>query len=61
MQKILEYAKAVVAAVGGVATVVSAALADNAVSLDEVDGIRTAVLAALTVIGVYGVKNEPAP
>lgn len=60
MDAVLAYAKSVAAAVGTFATLVSAVLADNAVSLDELDGLRTAGLAVLTVAGVYAVKNKPA-
>jgi len=59
MDKLLERAKAVVAAVGTVVTLVSAALADQALSLDEATGIWTAVLAVATVLGVYAVPNKP--
>jgi hypothetical protein len=60
MDKLLEYAKAVVAAVGSVVTLVQAALADQAVSLDEAQGIWTAVLAAATVVAVLWTPNKPA-
>jgi hypothetical protein len=56
----MEYAKAVVAAVGAVVTLVQASLADQAVSLDEAQGIWTAVLAALTVIAVWFTPNKSA-
>jgi hypothetical protein len=58
LDKLLQYAKSVVAAVGTVVTLVQAALADQAVSLDEASGIWTAVLAALTVIAVWVVPNK---
>ena len=60
MKKVLDKAKAIVAAIGALATGVSAALADDAVSLDEVHGIVTLALALATVIGVYAVPNTPA-
>jgi hypothetical protein len=60
MTKVLEYAKAVVAAVGVVVMVVVAALGDQAVSLDEAKGIWLAVLGVLTAIGVYAAPNKPA-
>jgi hypothetical protein len=58
MDKILTKAKAIAAAVGAVITLTQAALADQALSLDEASGIWTAVLAALTVLGVYAVPNK---
>lgn len=60
MDKLLERVKAVVAAVGTVITLGSAALADQALSLDEATGVWTAVLAVLTVVGVYAAPNKPA-
>jgi len=60
VDKFKEYAKAVVAAVGIVVTLVQAALADQAVSLDEASGIWTAVLAAITVIATWAVPNREA-
>jgi uncharacterized membrane protein (DUF441 family) len=59
MNKVLEYAKSVAAAVGLLATTVSAALADDAVSLDEVHGVVTAALAVATVVAVWRVPNKP--
>lgn len=61
MDKILDKAKALVAAVGTLVTLVVAASADQAVSLDEATGIWTAVLAVATVLGVYAVPNRPSP
>jgi len=58
MDKVLARLKAVVAAVGTVVTLTQAALADQALSLDEAAGVWTAVLAALTVLGVYAVPNK---
>lgn len=60
MDNLFRYAKSVVAVVGTVATLVQAALADQAVSLDEAQGIWTAVLAGLTVLGVWAVPNKSA-
>ena len=59
MDKILDKAKAIVAAAGTLVTLVVAASADQAVSLDEAAGIWTAVLAVATVLGVYAVPNKP--
>jgi hypothetical protein len=59
LDKILDKAKAIVAAVGTLVTLVVAASADQAVSLDEATGIWTAVLAVATVLGVYAVPNKP--
>ena len=59
MDAVLNKAKALVAAIGTVFTLGSAALADNAVSLDEVQGVITAVLAVATILGVYAVPNKP--
>lgn len=56
----MDKAKAIVAAVGAVVTLGFAAWQDKAISLDEANGIITAVLAVLTVIGVYAVPNKPA-
>lgn len=52
MDKLLVYAKPVVAAVGTVVTLVQAALVDQA--------IWTAVLAAVTVAAVWWIPNKPA-
>lgn len=60
MDKLAVYAKSVVAAIGTVVTLVQAAIADQAVSLDEAQGVWTAVLAALTVISVWWVPNKTA-
>lgn len=54
------YLKAIVAAVGVLALVVHAAVADQSLSLDEAQGIWQAVLAVLTAVGVYSVPNRPA-
>lgn len=59
MNQLLAYAKTAVAAVGGVVTLVYAAAQDQSISFDEASGIWTAVLAALTVLGVYAVPNKP--
>lgn len=54
-------AKAVVAGVGTVVTVLTAAFADDVVSLDETATlVATLVTAAATVYGVYKVENKPA-
>lgn len=60
MDNLFRYAKSVVAVVGTVVTLAQAALADQAVSLDEAQGIWTAVLAGLTVLGVWAVPNKSA-
>ena len=67
VSKLLEGAKALVApvvtAVGGVATVVQATVADDAISLDEAKGVWLAVTAAVTTIaaayGVWRTRNAP--
>jgi len=59
MDKVLEYAKGVWAAAFTVLTVWSAVVQDGAVSLDEVDTLRTAILALLTVVGVVKLRNRP--
>ena len=59
MDKILERLKAVVAAVGGVATLVYVAVQDEAISFDEASGIWAAVLVALTAFGVWRAPNKP--
>jgi len=59
MNSVLAYAKSVVAAIGTVVTLVQAAAADQAISLDEASGIWTALLALATVVGVYAVPNRP--
>jgi hypothetical protein len=55
-----EYLKAVVAAVGALAMVVTVALSDKAISFDEVNGIVLAVVAVLTAAGVWAAPNKPA-
>lgn len=55
-----QYLKAIVAAVGSLATVVVAAASDQAISFDEANGIVVAALAVLTAIGVYAAPNRPA-
>lgn len=53
-----ETAKAWVAGVGTVVTALSAAFADDVLSDNETAGlISTAVLAALTIYGVYKTRN----
>jgi predicted small integral membrane protein len=59
MDKILERLKAVVAAVGGVATLVYLAIQDQAISFDEASGIGAALLVALTAVGVWRAPNKP--
>lgn len=58
--KVAGSAKALVGAVGLVVTLVQAAVADQAISLDEAEGIATAVLAAVTVVSVWFVPNKKA-
>jgi len=59
MNALLERAKAVVAAVGGVVLLVYIAMQDKTISFDEANGIIAAVLVVLTAVGVYEVKNKP--
>lgn len=59
-EAVREYAKAVVAAVGSVITLVQAAIADEAITFDEAQGIYTAVLLAVTTIAVGLVPNKDA-
>ncbi len=55
----MKIAKAVVAAVGSVITVLTAALADDVLSLDETGGIvASAIVAAGTVYAVWAVPNR---
>ena len=54
----LEYAKSIVAAVGGLVMLVYVAIQDEAITFDEANGIWLAVLAVLTTAGVYGVRNR---
>lgn len=54
-------AKAIVTAIGGLVILVYVAVQDKAISLDEANGIGLAVLAVLTVAGVYAVPNRPGP
>lgn len=54
-----QYLKAVVAAVGLLATVGYAATRDKAISLDEAEGLWTAILGVLTALGVYAAPNRP--
>ena len=51
-------AKALVAAVGGIVILVQLALADEAFSFDEASGIWTAIIAAITTLGVYPTPNK---
>jgi hypothetical protein len=53
MDKFVLYLKAIVSAVGGIALLGYVAWQDKAISLDEAEGIWAAVIAALTVAGVY--------
>lgn len=55
--KIGRIAKAVVAAVGGLATALSPVVADEVVGLDEVGTVSSAL--ALAVATVYGVWRTP--
>ncbi len=55
----MKIAKAVTAAIGSVVTVLTAALADDVLSLDETGGIvATAIVAAGTVWAVWRVPNR---
>jgi hypothetical protein len=53
-----KYAKTIVAVVLGALYAVQAALSDNTITNTEWVGIATA---ALTAVGVWGVKNQPTP
>lgn len=55
---VVDKLKAVVAAVGALIMVITAATADQAISLDEARGIWLAVEGILTAIGVYAVRNR---
>lgn len=56
----MRIAKAVAAAVGSVVTVLTAALADDVLSMSETGTVvATCVTAALTVYAVFQVKNRP--
>jgi hypothetical protein len=59
MSKVLEWSKAVAAAVGVALTAWSAVASDGAVSLDELETLRTVALGVLTALGVYKVRNAP--
>ncbi|MDQ0376477.1 hypothetical protein [Amycolatopsis thermophila] len=60
--KISGKAKAVVAAIGGLATALSPVLADDVIGLDETSGVIAALVFAIaTVAGVYGVRNGKKP
>lgn len=55
----MRYAKAIVAALGSVLTVVTAALADDVFSVDEIGTVvSSAITAALTVLAVFSVPNQ---
>lgn len=55
----MKYAKAVAAAVGTIATAVTAALADDVLSFDEAGTLASVlVVAVLSVWAVYRVPNE---
>lgn len=56
----MKAAKAIVAAVGTVVTALTAALADEVLSLDEVGQLVAVVIAAAaTIWGVWRVPNRP--
>lgn len=56
----MKYAKAIMAALGSILTVLTAALADDVLSLDEVGTLASTVItAALTVFAVWRVPNQP--
>lgn len=53
-------AKAVVAAIGTIVTVLTAALADNVLDASEIGQIAAAAITgALTVAGVWAIPNRP--
>jgi len=60
MDKLYVYAKGVWAAALSALTVWSAVTQDGAISLAELDTLRTAILALLTVVGVVKLRNRPA-
>ena len=54
----MKYAKAIAAAVGSILTVLTAALADDVMSMDETGTlVSTIVTAGLTVLAVFGTRN----
>ncbi len=56
----MRYAKAIVAAVGALATALTGALADNVLSVDETGTLVAALVAgAATVYAVYATPNRP--
>lgn len=58
--KVSDKLKAVVAAVGTVVTALTAALADDVLSVDETGNVIAVVIAAAaTIYGVYRVPNKP--
>lgn len=58
--KVGTYAKAVVAAVGGLATALTPVVADEAIGLDEVGTVASALAVAVaTVAAVWRVPNKP--
>lgn len=53
-------AKATAAAIGGIATILTAAFADNILSVDETGTIiSTVIVQAITVWSVWKVRNRP--
>lgn len=59
--KVGTYAKAVVAAVGGLATALTPVVADETIGLEEVGTVTSAIAVAVaTVVAVWRVPNRPA-
>lgn len=55
----MKTAKAVVAAIGGIATILTAALADNVLNMDETSTIiSTVIVQGITVYGVWKTRNK---
>ena len=59
MDRLLESAKAVVAAVGVLGTLVVAAVADEAIRFDEASAIAKALGGLATAFAVWRVPNRP--
>lgn len=61
LSKLAEYSKAVATAVGGLVTVVTAGIADKALSLDEAGLIVAAIGVVLTTLGVVKAPKNAEP
>lgn len=52
--------KTIAAAIGGIATILTAAFADNVLSVDETGTIiSTVIVQGITVLSVYKLRNKP--